>query len=290
MGVVDQVAKGVLHHLDLVDAGILHAPREGEEPGPRRTAAAEGGERGASVVDDPGQVRHRLHVVHDRGLAVESGDRGEERRLDAREPALALERLDQRGLLAADIGAGTGVHDDVERELRAEDLRSECAVGVGVVERLLDPLESERELTAHEDEGLVDLQGVGRDDDAFDQLVRIVLDEVVVLERRRLRLVAVHHQVRNRRLAQHRPLASRGETGATAAKQRRGVNLGGDRLGEHRERLLQRDVAPRLEVPGEREGVRELAARGDNARSVERCHYFASPSARASRAALAAVR
>ena len=37
-----------------------------------------------------------------------------QRRLGAHLPALALEALEQRGLLAADIGAGADAHLDVE--------------------------------------------------------------------------------------------------------------------------------------------------------------------------------
>ncbi len=146
-----------------------------ERPPPR------GREGRAAVVDDPGKVGHRLDVVDDRRLAVETSDRGEERRLDAREAALALEGLDQRGLLAADVGAGPGVHDDVEGEVRTEDLATERAMFVGVVHGLLDPLESEREFAAQKDESEREfaaqkdidgrhLQRVGRDDDALDQL------------------------------------------------------------------------------------------------------------------------
>ena len=97
-------------------------------------------------------------------------------------------------------------------------LLAERAVFVGVVDGLLDALETERELAAHEDEDRRDLQRVGRDDDALDQLVRIALEQQVVLERRRLGLVTVHHEVRDRGLAQHRPLATGRETGAAATR------------------------------------------------------------------------
>jgi len=47
----------------------------------------------------------------------------------------------------------------------------------GVVDGLLDPFESEGELASNKEEDLVDLQGVRRDDDAFDDLVGIALEE-----------------------------------------------------------------------------------------------------------------
>ena len=54
----------------------------------------------------------------------------------------------------------------------------------------------------------------------------IALHEEVVLEGGRLGLVAVHDEVGDRALAQHRPLAPGRETGAAASEQRRLVDLG----------------------------------------------------------------
>ena len=162
---------------------------------------------------------------------------------------------------------------------------------VGVVDGLLDAFETERELAAHEDEGLRDLQRVGRDDDALDQLVRIALQEQVVLEGGRLGLVAVHHEVRDRRLAQHRPLAPGRKPGAAAPEQRRLVDLAGDRFGEHREGLAQRVVAAGREVARQRVRVGVARARDEHdARRVEGRHYCVSFGVRSSRAAVAARR
>ena len=58
-----------------------------------------------------GDGRDRLDVVDDGRRRVEARDR-RERRLRARLAALALERLEQRRLLAADVRAGAAVHDD----------------------------------------------------------------------------------------------------------------------------------------------------------------------------------
>jgi hypothetical protein len=56
-------------------------------------------------VHDGRQRREGLHVVDERGAAVQARN-GRERRLQPGLAALALEALEQRGLLAADIGAG----------------------------------------------------------------------------------------------------------------------------------------------------------------------------------------
>ena len=98
-------------------------------------------------------------------------------------------------------------------------------VRVGLVQGLLDPLEAEGELAADVDEGLGHLQGVGGDEHALDQLVGVALDQQMVLEGGRLALVPVDHQVGDRVLAQHRPLAAGREAGPAPAEQAGRVDL-----------------------------------------------------------------
>ena len=69
---------------------------------------------GAAVLaDDQQDVDERLDVV-DGGRLAEQPDLDRERRLVARLAALALDRLEQRRLLAADVGAGAAPQLDVE--------------------------------------------------------------------------------------------------------------------------------------------------------------------------------
>ena len=84
------------------------------------------GERLAAVAQDQRDVDERLDVVDDRRLA-EQPDLDRERRLVARLAALALDRLEERRLLAADVGAGAAPELDVEGEARAEDVGAEQA-------------------------------------------------------------------------------------------------------------------------------------------------------------------
>ena len=128
-------------------------------------------------------------------------------------------------------------------------------VGVGVVEGGLHPLEAEGELAPDEDEHPGDLQGVGGDEHALDQLVGVPLDEQVVLEGGRLALVAVDHQVGHRVLAQHGPLAAGREAGPAPTQQAGRVHLVGHRLGGHGEGLAQALVAAGGQVPLEGVGV-----------------------------------
>ncbi len=205
-------------------------------------------------------------------------DGGEVRRLDAREAALALERLEQRRLLAADVGAGAGVHDDVEREAGAEDVAPHRAVGVGLVQRRLQALEPQGELAAEVDEGLGDLQRVGRDQHALEDLVRVALDEHVVLEGGRLGLVAVDHEVGERGLggsidhlrpagkpAPPRPSRLAASTSAATAS---GVMVSA---------LRSAVVAAGGQVALQREGVVVAQARRDDLGGVGDGHQALSP-------------
>src|SRR5690606_23926840 len=80
-------------------------------PGDREHAGAlgrlgpHGGERLTALVDDPREVGDRLDVVDDRRLLVEAEGGREVRRLEAGHAPVALEALDEGGLLADDVGA-----------------------------------------------------------------------------------------------------------------------------------------------------------------------------------------
>ena len=245
---VDEVAERHAE-LDLVVAGLVHVARHREDARAGRAVDAELGVLLAAHLHDVRHGRQRLDVVHDGRLRVEALDRGE-RRPDARHAALALERFEQRGLLAADVRARAAVHDDVEVEARAEDVLAEEALArARRRSRAIEPFVAERELAAQVDEREVALDRVRRDRDALDELVRIALDEHAVLERRRLAFVGVHHEVARERVGrQERPLLRGREAGAAAAAQPRHLHLllhvGRVALGEH---LAQRLVRARRE-------------------------------------------
>ena len=163
------------------------------------------------------------------------------------------------------------------------------AVGVGLVQRRLQALEAQGELAAQVDEGLADLQRVGGDQHALEDLVRVALNEHVVLEGGRLGLVPVDHQVGERGLAQHRPLAPGREAGAAPAQQAGRVDLGRHRLGRHGQGLAQPGVPAGGQVALQREGVLVAEARRDDLGGVGDGHQaFFSPLA-AARAALASA-
>src|SRR5262249_33375604 len=161
-------------------------------------------------------------------------------------------RLEQRGLLAADVRAGAAVHDDVEIETRAEDVGAEEPSRACVVERAGETVVTEREFPSQVNEREIALDRERRDDDALDQLVRVALDEHPILERRRLAFVAVDDEVaRERSGRQERPLLPGREVRTAPTAQARDLYLllhvGGIALREHRTRGLV--------TPGREHGV-----------------------------------
>ena len=124
---VDCLPEGVAHG-ELVDAGAFDVAGDAEEAG---AAVALGAELGVGLAAHEQDVRgggDGFSVVDDGGAAVEADDGGEGR-LDARDAALAFERLHQCGLFADLVGAGAGLGDDVEVDaLFAEDVLAEEAL------------------------------------------------------------------------------------------------------------------------------------------------------------------
>ena len=166
-----------------------------------------------------GQVGQRLDVVDDRRLAEQALDR-RERRPRARHAALALDAVDQRGLLAADERAGAHLDDDVEVEAAVEDVLARAArrpwPGRWPSCRRCD---GQRVLGADVDVGLGGADGVGGDDHAFEQPVRVALEHRAVHERARVALVGVADQVL---LLARRPAARTSTSCPSGSRRRRG--------------------------------------------------------------------
>ncbi len=114
-------------------------------------------ECGRAVRDDAGDVGERLDVVDDGGHLVEALH-GQPRRTVARIAALALERREEPGGLAADIRSGAAVDDDVAGKVGAEDALAEIAGCVGFLDRAREPPVGQVELAADVDERVADLQ------------------------------------------------------------------------------------------------------------------------------------
>ena len=147
-----------------------------------------------ATAHDGGHAGDGLDVVDHRRARVEARDRGE-RRPQPWLAAPALQRVQQRGLLTADVGARAGVHHQVEVEARTLDVGAEVAGLVRLGDRGLQPAQHRHHLAAHVDEGVPGADRVGRDDGALDEHVRRRHHQRNVLARTGFRLVGVDHQV-----------------------------------------------------------------------------------------------
>ena len=152
------------------------------------------GERLAAAEHDERHVGQRLDVVDD-GRLPEQADLDRERRLVARLAALALDRFEERGLLAADVGAGTAPQLDVEGEAGAQDVRTEETRLAGASDRVGDPSLGVGVLAADVEVALARAGGEGRDRHRLDSGERVALEEDPVLERARLGFVGVADEV-----------------------------------------------------------------------------------------------
>lgn len=214
--------------LEKLGAAVVLAPEAGE---PRRAAPQDGG-------------RHRdaLDIV-DRGRAAIKPRAGRERRLEARLALLALEALDLRGFLAADIGARAAMHEHVEIIAGTAGILADEAPGISLFDggeehlRLVDELAADVDVSragAHRETG---------DQRALDQLMRIVADDLAVLARARLGFVGIDDQEARAAilafLGHEAPLHAGREARATATTQARGLHDVDDAVLPDLEQLLR---------------------------------------------------
>ena len=110
----------------LDQAAVLDVAGELDRQRAERAAHAVIGIGLGAVLQDPRHGREGHDVVDERRLAEEALER-RDRRLGPHDAALALQALQQRGLLAADIGAGAEPDLQVEGLARAQDVVAEHA-------------------------------------------------------------------------------------------------------------------------------------------------------------------
>ena len=224
--------------------GRSTAPLTQNSFGPGRLLGADLGERRAALEHDRHHVDERLDVVDHRRLPEQALD-DRERRLVARLAAVALDRAEDRGLLAADVRAGALAHLDVEGEAVAEHVAAEIAPLARLLDRVLDPVLGERILAAHVEVAVLAAGRVRGDRHRLDHGERVALHDHAVLERAGLGLVGVADQVvRAARLARDGvPLAPHRERGAAAADEVGVDDLADHALGAEVDRPPQRVVA-----------------------------------------------
>ena len=192
----------------------------------------------------------RLHIVHDGRLHVEAEHGWEIRRLDAGVGAFALEGFQKAGFLTADVGAGTLVDIDVEVEAGAEDVFSKKTFGAGFLDGVPNDLGRFGKFAADVDVGEVNICGEGGNGEAFDELVRVLVEDVAVLEGAGLGFVAVDNDVVVFAVVvfDEAPFGSGGEAGSASAAQVGGFHHVNDLAGFQREGFFEGLVAAVGEV------------------------------------------
>ena len=194
-------------------AGLGDAARHGKRPQSLAPVPALTGEPRSAFLEDLAHPVERFHVVLERRPAEEP-DLRDVRRTQPRHSALAFDRLDHRGLFAADVRARAAAQVNAGQRarrigLQRGDLAGEDRAAGGI-------------LVAQVDVDVVDADRPGRDQHPFEKPVRIALEVVAILERAGLAFVDVdRHQPRRRFGADDLPLAADRKSRAAQAAQAR---------------------------------------------------------------------
>ena len=240
--IVDQFAHGERADLDFEIAGLLHIAADAEDAGAGVIRAADLGVLRAAHADDVLHVAERLDVIDDGGALVEAEHGGEIGRLDAR---------DRRACLRA-TRSGRSPRRKCRRRRRdgrrfRDRTRSRgCSCRGSPCARasasgFLEDFRAFGKLAADVDIGEVRLDREAGDDHPLDELMRILMDDVAVLEGAGLGFVRVANEVGRLRAAglDEAPLDAAGESRAAAAAQAGGLDLVDDIGGLHREAFFR---------------------------------------------------
>src|SRR5665213_1999973 len=232
-------------------------PGEAEQARAAVFGRAEAGEVRSAIQDNRGDGTESFDVVEHRGRLVRTRHR-RERRPDAGDAALALERFEQRRFLAAFIGTRARVGREMELHAAPENVIAKIAARIGFIDRAIHNIDQIAVFAADIDVALLRAYRETRDQNALDHLVRIVLNEKAVFAGARLALIRIDHDVfRLRRLFRYEaPLQAGGETRAAAPAQARGLHLVDDFFRRHAEGFFESLVAIGREIGPDRVRVR----------------------------------
>ena len=117
------------------------------------------------------------------------------RRFAARLAAFAFDRIEERGLFAADIRAGAAPDFDVETEPASHHVIAEQPRRARRIDRVLEALRRQRIFSADVDEAELGPRGEGGDRHRLDDRERVVFHQDAVFERSRFRFVRVAHDI-----------------------------------------------------------------------------------------------
>ena len=130
--IVDEFAESQTTDCNLKVAWFLDVPTDAKDAGAGVVWFTDFGVFLAPHSDDVLHVAEGLHVVHNSRALVQTEDGREIGGLDSWVGALALERLDEAGFFAADVGACAAMDVDFAVESAAEDVFAEEAFRAGL--------------------------------------------------------------------------------------------------------------------------------------------------------------
>ena len=210
-GQIQQLPGGGAHR-HAVDAGPLDVAGDREELQAGVVADALLLPPAGAAAGDDRDVRERLHRVHQRRLAPQAVGAGE-RRLVPRLAAVPLHALDQRRLLAQDVAAGRGEHLDRQPPAGAARVGPGQPGGAQRLDLAADHLLLGAVLVPDEHPAFLRPDREHPEQHALQHQVRLLGQDLPVLEGPRLRLVGVADDVLRRRPPAPRPDPTSGRPG-----------------------------------------------------------------------------
>ena len=137
------------------------------------------------------------------------------------------------------------MHEDIAGVICSENVLTDEILIAGFLNRFLQDLRAVRKFTPNIDVGLLHVIRETRDHRALDQLMRILMHDVAILESARLGFIGIHDQID--RLAaltiDQPPLHATGKTGAAATTEAGLFNFLTEVFGLLRDRFLEDFVA-----------------------------------------------
>ena len=247
---IDQLSHRYRADFDLKVTGTDYVAANANNPGAGIAGPAKSRILRAAHRNDMLHVTERFDVVHDGRTHVEAQRCGEVRRFDPRIRALAFERFDQPRFLTANVGAGAAMNEDFHIKMGTENILTQKFLLPRFLDGALEDLRALGKFAPYIYVSGVDIEGITGNQDTLEQLVRILVNDVAVLERSGFRFVRVANQIHRLLLVRFdkAPLHPGRETGATASAQRRSLNLVKNVRPRHGNGLLQLFVAAVIQV------------------------------------------
>lgn len=217
-------------HLLLNRAGLVHVAADAVQLGAGVTLSSKRVEPLGASAHDGGSNSNGLNVGNS-GRASVKTNAGRERGLHTGLTGLALQTLNERGLLTAYVGAHTTVNVHIEVVARSARVLADKAGLVGLVDGLLEDNRLLVELTTDVDVGSSGVHGPANHETALNELVGVLAHDLSVLTGTGLTLigvdakVAITNVVLPSRGVHERPFHTGGETSASASSEVRLLGL-----------------------------------------------------------------